>query len=255
MQPTLTFSKHLRRRKAIAIAAIGSLKHLQKVSIKTAMKIFKLKIKPIYLYGWDSISPYLSSRHLQESDRIKTIFLKKALGLPKNSSGTLSTKLCDTQHFVQELESNFEFNPEALRQYKEQLRNRLQRFQEQDFQRGPAFATDEWKEANRRYRHIYTRATAHGFHHMLCKGGGGFHGPSDACSCRVFGFFLGGLRVEDQDREVFLERSKWTGLSSIHRTCRVPGFATDRHNPAEWWASEQHIRLWCDDTWLQDNDS
>ena len=186
LQPSLTFTKHLLRRKAKALAAIGSLHPLSRTSIPTALKIFEMKVKPMITYGWDSISRFLSGRQLLEADRVKTIFLKKALAVPKNSSATLSVKLCDTDHLVEDLRKKgiFEFSEEAITVYEDHRNERELAFTEEQYERGPAFHETDWKRSNRKHRHAYTRTTAHGFHHKICSRPADFHKRDGECCCR-----------------------------------------------------------------------
>ncbi|CAG0882141.1 unnamed protein product [Cyprideis torosa] len=122
-QPSLTFSKHLLRRKASALAATGSLKHLHLVSIPTALKIFQMKIKPMATYGFDSIAPYMNAQQLIEIDRVKTIFLKKALRISRRESATLALHLCDTTTLAIDLkeQDGIKFNEETWNDHMEKL--------------------------------------------------------------------------------------------------------------------------------------
>ena len=207
LQPSLTFTKHVMHRKAKAVGATGSLKHLRNVSIMTAIKIFNLKIKPILLYGWRSIAPCLKLKHLIEADRVKSIFLKKALCLPLMSSATLSMELCGEKSLVEELidEKTFEFPEDLIVEYKSALKARRKSFQNSPLQFGPAFHDTDWKNAKRKHRHVFTRVTAHGLHHLMCISKRFHKAPlteviedsedeEDDCVCRLCGGpFVGGL--------------------------------------------------------------
>ena len=187
LQPALCFTKHLQRRKAMALAAIGSLKGLALVSTATALKIFNMKIRPMLTYGWDSVSRLLPARLLIEADRVKTIFLKKALCLPKNASATLALHLCETPALIVELQAQgLQLDPTQWEQYLEHRGEREAAFTEKEFVNGPAFADPVWRRSHQKHRHAYTRSTAHGFHHRMCETRD-FHSPAEGCVCRRCG--------------------------------------------------------------------
>ncbi|CAG0897415.1 unnamed protein product [Cyprideis torosa] len=149
-QPSLTFSKHILRRKASALAATGSLRHLHLLSIPTALKIFQMKIKPMATYGFDSIAPYMNAQQLIEIDRVKTIFLKKALRISRRESATLALHLCDTTTLAIDLkeQDGIEFKEETWSKYMDHRREREENYVEQGYRRGIAFEEDSWKEQN-----------------------------------------------------------------------------------------------------------
>lgn len=201
LQPSLVFSKHVKNRKASAAAATGSLNKLRLVSVDTAMKIFNMKIKPIFLYGWTSISSFLTVSHLIEADRVKTLFLKKALGIHKISSATMSLKLCDTVNLAEELinDDKLIFDKKVVQEYKSMIKERNKNYETSLFPVGPAFIDTKWKMANQKNRHCFTRVTAHGFHHKLCIYNTFHKAPLDEftdseCLCKFCGeSFSGGL--------------------------------------------------------------
>ena len=185
LQPSLRFTNHILKRKSLALSAIGTMtKHLRLISVQNALRIFDHKIGPIVTYGLDSIAPFLTVKDLQEMDRVKSIFLKTVLCLPKSSCATLTYHLCETEPLVQELKGmgHFEFTREVLIAYQEFRREREEAFKEMEYHLGPAFLDDQWKKPHQKHRHIQTRLTAHGFHHVLCQNDD-FHQPSEDCFC------------------------------------------------------------------------
>ena len=168
LTPSLCFTKHIQRRKIKAMTAIGSLSELSLTSVDTALKIFDLKIKPILIYGIDSISSCLTLQQMKSLDSVKSIFLKKALCISKFSSSTLTFRLCETKPLCLELEKRHQFDPETWNAYLKFREEREKNFVVQGYSEGPGFVTNAWKRSNQRYRHVITRTTAHGFHHLLC---------------------------------------------------------------------------------------
>jgi hypothetical protein len=181
LQPSLTFTKHVRRRKAAAMSAIGTLRDLHLVSLTTALRIFDMKIKPILTYGFDTLAPFLTAQQMIEADRVKTVFLKRALRLPKHGSATLTLHLCETNTLMIELRNALDISNDAWNKYQTHRSAREQNFLDQHYG-GPAFDTNDWKRPKQKYRHAYTRLTLHGFHHKLCQDCD-FHDPSEDCIC------------------------------------------------------------------------
>ena len=169
LTPSLSFTKHLEKRRAKATLAIGSLTHLSMTSVATALKIFNMKIKPILTYGLESISNFLSLAHLKSIDSVKTIFLKRALRISKFSSATLSLHLCNTRGLSLELrDQGFVFEEQQWSQYLDWREEREAAFHDNNYLDGPAFHDTSWMRSNQKHRHVITRTTAHGFHHLLC---------------------------------------------------------------------------------------
>ena len=184
LQPSLTFTKHLQRRKAHALAAIGAIKHLPRISIRTALKIFEMKIKPMTTYGLASIAQHLKAPQLFELDKVKSIFLKRALGIHKSASSTLAHEMAETETLVENLRESgcFDFDEAVLTAYDEQREERGLNFCAEFGTTGPAFQSSHWRESHQKTRHFFTRATAHGFHFLMCVYDRCFD-PSDSCLC------------------------------------------------------------------------
>jgi sorting nexin-29 len=184
LQPTLTFTEHLERKKNQALSAVGCLRHLQRLSLTTAVKIFDMKIRPILEYGLVEISPFLTLPQLVNLDRVKCAFLKKALGLPKNASNTLVLRMCEQRSLVEDLVSRLTIDPDVWVSYADQRRDKSARIDNGGFNGGPAFTQQRWKEANQKDRHVITRTTVHGFHHKICTTDL-YHDPVESCRCKL----------------------------------------------------------------------
>ena len=182
-QTKLSFSQHIKTKKRKALAVIASLNDLNKTSLKTAMKIFCMKILPLLTYGMEVISPSLTSSNLEDLDRIKAAFLKKALCLHKSASSTVAHELASTGSLSEDLkEKGFLFNEDEWKHYQRKKEERALRHCSHQFHMAPAFQFDDWKKQNFSTRHFYTRASDHGFHFKLCQ----FykcHDPNDDCVC------------------------------------------------------------------------
>ena len=186
LQPSLTFSKHLKRRKTKALAATGSLKNLSRVSISTAAKIYRMKIQPMITYSLELISPLLSVHQLQELDKAKAKFFKKALSIHDSSSSTMTLELTGEKTFVEDMkDQGLHFDDDAWNQYQLDREERKWDFVSKRYTDGLAFNTAIWKTANFKKRHLITRSTAHGFHHLMCQDKTRHEANEDICTCQL----------------------------------------------------------------------
>lgn len=183
LQTTLTFTDHIMKRKAAAAAVIGSLKNLRLVSLDTAIRIFDLKVRPIACYALDSICSFLTCRQLAQLDRVKSLFLKKAIGVHKSASSTLVHEIAATATLTEDLKrNNYIISDNEWTAYKELRDEKKTEATWKYGSDGPAFQSDSWKGSLRKNRHVFTRATVHGFHHLLCCYQECYE-PKDDCTC------------------------------------------------------------------------
>ena len=83
------FTKHVTGRAANAIMAINDIKNIQALSLDTAMKLFRAKILPTLSYGIEIIWPHLTVANLEIMERVKALYLKRALRLSKTTRSQL----------------------------------------------------------------------------------------------------------------------------------------------------------------------
>src|SRR5690606_22796173 len=160
--------------------------NLRRLSIKTALKLYENKIRPILTYALQTFSRYLKASNLREVDRSKAQFLKKCLCLSKNTSNTLVLSICNEKSEVHTLQDKFVFNAAELANYTGRLYRRRQELNMEYQQLGPAFTSTRWMDAGQRNRHIITRCTVHGFHFMICTRSHCYNITQD-CSCKICG--------------------------------------------------------------------
>ena len=184
VQPLLTFTDHLQRKKLKSVAAIGTIRRLQTVSLKTAITLFKIKVQPVLEYGLHEIAPFLTPPQLLTLDSIKATFLKRALCVHISTSNTLVFRMCDESSMVEELARNHPIKRTSLEIYEAQRREKIARLEEDGFSNGPAFHNTTWKKEKQKFRHIVTRTTVHGFHFRICQNEA-YHSPNDSCVCKL----------------------------------------------------------------------
>ena len=186
LQTSLTFNKHLVSKKEKSMATIGTIKHLQSISISTSLRIFSLKIEPTVTYGFEVIAPYLTLSNILVLDKIKSRFLKRVLGIPSKTSNTLCFEMAGSKTLIYDIDKRFLFNDHVIQSYKLLLNKKFQNLLNSDFAYAPALQSDGWKKPHQVNRNYITRLSAHGFHHLICLNTD-FHRPNEACLCKQCG--------------------------------------------------------------------
>ena len=93
-QPTgTTFTLHVKERMAAAALAINDFQHLSKLSLQTAMTLFRVKVKVIS-YGLHLTWEHLSASNLQCIEKIKSAYLMRVLWLSKYTRSRLVYEMC-----------------------------------------------------------------------------------------------------------------------------------------------------------------
>ena len=85
----VSFAQHVEARAAKALAAASMIEAPQKLSLKTALKLFDIKVAPTAAYGVRLIWKHLHRGDLETLDRVKAAFLKRVLGLHSNTKNRI----------------------------------------------------------------------------------------------------------------------------------------------------------------------
>lgn len=181
-----TFTAHITDKVAAAVKAMYEIKHLNKVSLKTAMKLFQAKIAPIVTYGLQLIWEHLTKRNLEKLEKVKTTFMKKILCISKYSPTRLTYEMCRETMWIEDL--RLELLLPATEAYKQIVKEHQMKKAEiwEEFYITDAMTKEDWKGPNYELRHFVTRYAAHGFHHLICKEKR-HHDPGDECVCELCG--------------------------------------------------------------------
>ena len=132
---------------ARAAAATASIGNLRDVDTKQAM------------------APFLTTRDLIEINKIKSSFVKRVLGLPKNCSSTLALHMISEITFVEDLIlGRYDFTEIAVLQYREHRERKNLEFTAENFTDGLAFISDKWKRSSPKNRRMVCRITCSGYH-------------------------------------------------------------------------------------------
>ncbi|KAI5720851.1 hypothetical protein M8J77_012489 [Diaphorina citri] len=149
---------------------MGTIKNMKHLKLTTIHKIFLIKIWPTVCYSFEVLAEDLQHSHLLELDKIKAKLYKKALCLHKSTSNTLVFHMAGVRRFGEEVieKYNSKISPSEIQKYEEIIENKNMEFVIKNYTSGPAFKSNTWKNNNQSNRHIITRYTVHGFHHLIC---------------------------------------------------------------------------------------
>jgi Reverse transcriptase (RNA-dependent DNA polymerase)/Endonuclease-reverse transcriptase len=181
-----SFAAHVKDRSKSAITASFSITNLHLLSLKTAIKLFHLKVSPVASYGIEIFWQYLTITDFTVLESVKSRFLKRALCLSKFTKSRLVYELTGEKFFVTELQSKF--NLPMTENYKKFVNNRESKAEDINlsFYNTPAFKNDNWKNPIQKNRNVITRFAVHGFHHTICKTKD-YHNCNDDCTCTLCG--------------------------------------------------------------------
>ena len=177
-----TYTVHIKDKVAAAIIAMTDIKHLQKISLQTAMKIFKAKILPVISYGLHIIWQHLTKSNLMDIEKVKATFLKRALCLSKFTPSRLVYELSRETMLLEDLRLQLLLpsTPAYETVVLEHQRKKSEIWE--NFYTTDAMTKHDWKEANYDMRHLVTRLAVHGFHFKMCRTEH-FHEPTADCKC------------------------------------------------------------------------
>lgn len=179
-----SFTAHITDRCARAVTATNSIPKPHLLSLRTALRLFDLKIAPTASYGIDIIWDKLTLANLETLNKIKATFLRRVLGLHSSSRSRYVFLLANSPLFIEDLVSRFHLPPTEI--YKEWIRLWEDKMADVDpqFFNTDAMLNDDWKKPDRRTRHLATRYAIHGFHHRVCSTKS-YHDPTELCRCTL----------------------------------------------------------------------
>lgn len=181
LQPSLCFSKHIKRVKTKAVTAIALLsRNLSRVSLDVAKRVFESKVKPVITYSMHIFASCLKPAELVQIDIVKNSYMKRALCLPASTNNEFVHRLFSSPRLCEELDAKgFNFQPSASAKYYQSLSESKERDSESKYN---TIVSEEWKGYNKP-RHFILGYAAHGFHFKLCTRTD-FHRASEGCVCK-----------------------------------------------------------------------
>ena len=119
-----------------------------KLSLRTAMALFRVKLQLVISYGLDLIWEHLSASNLQCIEKVKATYLKRVLCLSKYTRSRLVYEMCRELSLLEELGLNLLLPSTSA--YEEAIRIHEGKKTEiwRDFYATDAMTGKEWAEAN-----------------------------------------------------------------------------------------------------------
>ncbi|KAJ4443564.1 hypothetical protein ANN_05237 [Periplaneta americana] len=180
-----TFSVRLKGRLTAAIRSISDIRHLQRMSINTAMELFRVKVLSSLTHGLEIIWEYISRRQLQELESLKPKYLERVLGVSKFSLSRYAYVLARETFSVEDLRLRMLLpSAPACEELLRELRMKRDSISE-SFYNTDAMVNKEWMRAEYELRHVVTRFAIHGFHHRNCTRKS-FHQACHECICVLY---------------------------------------------------------------------
>lgn len=177
------FTKHVTEKAAQAIRAMHEISYIRSLNLETAMALFRTKIMPVLTYGIEVIWPHLTEKNLSVLERVKALYIKRAIGVSKTTRSRLVYLLARETFLIEDLRTLPLQNTVAYENLLKSLERKREEIPLEFFGTG-AMIDRTWTAANFEMRHVLTRMAVHGFHHMICNNTV-FHEPSETCVCKL----------------------------------------------------------------------
>lgn len=179
-----SYSAHIQERTTAAIRTMCTIKNITMLSLETAMRLFETMITPVATYALELIWDKLTTSDMERLEKVKSRFLKRAIGAGKYAPSRMIYMLTRETFFLEDLRCSMLLP--ATDSYNRVLERRKQKEREIDIN---FFATDamvnrEWTRSNQTQRYAIVGLAIHGFHHKMCRNVK-FHQPSDQCVCKM----------------------------------------------------------------------
>jgi hypothetical protein len=181
------FSKHVLSKVNKCAVASCAIKNIPQLSLSAALQLFKIKILPIAAYAISAFWSDLTSKNFySDLDKIKYTFLKRALCLHISTSNRKVMVMCATRPLSEDIAHMFLLPlTDCLSQHLAAVEERIALVDPSIYQ-SIAVQQTRWRNPCQKHRHVVTRFSAHGFHHLLCCSSG-WHSPKDSCKCKICG--------------------------------------------------------------------
>ena len=168
LQSSWTFTSHIRKKRAKALAASFAIKGLRDLSIDGAKKFFSVMVEPIITYGIEAFWEDLSVKHLELIDCCMFDFYKKVLGIHRSTRNRLVLLMLNLPLLTESLvrKGRVPTTPN-FNSYLGHVHQKMTDV-ECDFFLSPAMTQENWRRAKQENRHLICRSSVHGFHHKFC---------------------------------------------------------------------------------------
>lgn len=206
------FTKHVTEKATQAVRAMHEISYIRTLSLETAMELFRCKIMPILTYGIEIIWPYLTEKNLEALEKVKALYIKRAIAVSKTTRSRLVYLLAREPFLIEDLRILLPLpNTKASEKSLQNLNKKRQEIPIEFYGTG-AMIDRSWTASNFETRHVFTRMAVHGFHHIICKDES-YHEPTETCECK-----LCGQKCERYHLELCTKRTKSIMKYATHGT-------------------------------------
>ena len=129
---------------------------IKSLSLETAVALFKTKIMPVLTYDIEIVGEKLTMANLETLEKVKATYIKKAIGVSKNTRSRLVYLLARETFLIEDLRTNMTL---PRTNASEQLLTTLKEKREAtpaEFYGTGAMIDREWTKENFELRHVIT---------------------------------------------------------------------------------------------------
>ena len=169
-------------------ASFDEIKKLHRLSLHSAVVLFKMKLMPIISYGLSELWEHLTESDLKRLEQSFTFYMKRALCLHRSARNRYVYALSGSPLMVDEIRERIrgvktDAFEAILQAWNIKATDALAVVSQEEIFRKPEL----WASSALNDRHVFTRYLVHGYHHHLCKNSS-YHEPNEAlCVCRYCG--------------------------------------------------------------------
>jgi hypothetical protein len=169
--------------------------HIRALNLETAITLFRCKIMPIIMYRIEIIWPHLTEKNLSALERIKSLYIKRAIGVANTTRSRLVYLLAQEKFLIEDLRTRVQLpNTRASEKLLATLNTKREEMP-QDFYGTGAMINRSWTAGNFEMRHVLTRLAVQDFHHAICKNNS-YYEPVEMCECVLCGQICGKYHIE-----------------------------------------------------------
>ncbi|KAJ4443891.1 hypothetical protein ANN_05678 [Periplaneta americana] len=148
-----SFGMHVQERAAAAIKASYNIPNITNLSTSTAMTLFKTVVAPVITYGIEIIWEKLKIGDMIRIEKVKTMFMKRILGVGKAAPARLVYELMREAYFVDDIRSQHWLPSTGPYQELVSISDRKKKEIDLEFYTTSAMLDDSWTRECRSQRH------------------------------------------------------------------------------------------------------
>ncbi|XP_018494505.1 uncharacterized protein LOC108864068 [Galendromus occidentalis] len=187
------FHAHVEERVCQALtASYDDIKKLNRLSLDSAIILFKMKLMPVISYGLTRIWKYLTVKDLKKLEQCFTLYMKRALCLNRAARSRYVYVLSGAPLMIDVMRQRIRGDQTAafscmLQEWSKKVNDALTEVSREDIFKKPEL----WAGSGLDDRHKFTRYLVHGYHHRICTNSEFHDADENVCTCRYCGLLCG----------------------------------------------------------------